>query len=96
MTEHVPYFEGELGRMLLARSVVDRAAERRTDEEWLAAAWAGEGTRVFAVDDSRAEAVLDPEPGLVFHPGPVFDALYPGAERYFLGALAIMPVKKVK
>jgi len=85
MTEHVPYFEGELGRMLLARSVVDRAAERRTDEEWLAAAWAGEGTRVFAVDDSRAEAVLDPEPGLVFHPGPVFDALYPGAERYFLG-----------
>lgn len=85
MTEHVPYFEGELGRMLLARSVVDRAAERRTDEEWLAAAWAGEGTRVFAVDDSRAEAVLDPAPGLVFHPGAAFDALYPGAERYFLG-----------
>ena len=85
MTEQARYFEGELGRMLLARSVVDRAAERRTDEDWLAAAWADPGTRVFAVGDSRAEAVLDPDPGLVFHSGEVFDARYPEAERYFLG-----------
>ncbi|MBS2546050.1 NAD(+) diphosphatase [Catenulispora sp. NL8] len=79
------FFEGELGRMLLARSVIDRAGERRTDDEWLAAVWADPGTRAFAVDDSRAEAVLDPEAGLVFRPGAVFDAGYPEAERYFLG-----------
>ena len=79
------YFEGELGRMLLARSVVDRAAERRTDEAWLAAAWADPDTRVFGVDDSRAEAVLDPSASLVFRDGAFFDARYPGAERFFLG-----------
>jgi NAD+ diphosphatase len=79
------HFEGELGRMLLARSEVDRAGERRTDAEWQAAAWADVRTRVFAVYDSRAEAVLDPEPALVFRSGPETDELHPGAERYFLG-----------
>jgi NAD+ diphosphatase len=82
MTEH---FEGELGRMLLARSEVDRAAERRTDDAWQAAAWADGGTRVFAVDDSKAEAVLEPGAGLVFRAGAYFDARFPDAERYFLG-----------
>src|SRR5436189_1197554 len=87
MTEHFEgrHFEGELGRMLLARSQVDRAAERRTDDAWQAAAWAAAGTRVFAVDDSKAEAVLEPSAGLVFREGAYFDARYPDAERYFLG-----------
>ena len=85
MSAQTRYFEGELGRMLLARSGVDRAAERRTDGEWLAAAWADPRTRVFAVDDSRVEAVLAPEPGLVFRDGAFFDARYPAAEHYFLG-----------
>lgn len=79
------YFEGELGRMLLARSDVDRAAERRTDDAWLADAWARAGTRAFAVADNRAEAVLDPDAALVYRPPATFDARHPGAERYFLG-----------
>jgi NAD+ diphosphatase len=45
---------GILGRLTLARSGVDRAAERRTDTAWLAAAWAEPGTRVLAIDDGRA------------------------------------------
>jgi NAD+ diphosphatase len=45
---------GILGRLTLARSGVDRAAERRTDTTWLAAAWAEPGTRVLVIDDSRA------------------------------------------
>ncbi|NUR26336.1 MAG: hypothetical protein HOV83_10890, partial [Catenulispora sp.] len=85
MSGQAPYFEGELGRMLLARSDLDRSAERRVDEDWLAAAWADPATRVFAVDDSRAEADLDPAPRLVFRDGTFFDARYPGAERFFLG-----------
>jgi NAD+ diphosphatase len=85
MSGQAQYFEGELGRMLMARSDVDRAGERRTDGEWLAAAWADPRTRVFAVDDSRVEAELDPEPGLVFRDGAFFDARYPVAEHYFLG-----------
>ncbi|MFL6110618.1 MAG: NAD(+) diphosphatase [Catenulispora sp.] len=85
MSGQTRYFEGELGRMLLARSDVDRSAERRTDADWLAAAWADPGTRVFAVDDSRAEAVLEPAAALVFRDGAFFDAWYPGTERFFLG-----------
>jgi NAD+ diphosphatase len=79
------HFEGELGRMLLARSEVDRAGERRDDAEWQAAAWADPGTRVFAVHDSKAEAVLEPSPALVFTTGAEADARHPDAERYFLG-----------
>jgi NAD+ diphosphatase len=45
---------GILGRLTLARSGVDRAAERRTDTAWLAAAWAEPATRVLVIDDSRA------------------------------------------
>ncbi len=45
---------GILGRLTLARSGVDRAAERRTDTAWLAAAWAEPGTRVLVIDDGRA------------------------------------------
>jgi len=45
---------GILGRLTLARSGVDRAAERRTDTAWLAAAWAKPGTRVLVIDDGRA------------------------------------------
>jgi NAD+ diphosphatase len=45
---------GILGRLTLARSGVDRAAERRTDTAWLAAAWAEPGTRVLVIDDGQA------------------------------------------
>jgi NAD+ diphosphatase len=45
---------GVLGRLTLARSAVDRAAERRTDTAWLDAAWAEPSTRVLVVADGRA------------------------------------------
>ncbi len=45
---------GILGMLPLARSAVDRAAERRTDPAWLAAAWAAPDTRVLPIDDGRA------------------------------------------
>src|SRR5580692_10727463 len=45
---------GILGMLPLARSAVDRAAERRTDPAWLASAWAAPGTRVVPIYDGRA------------------------------------------
>jgi NAD+ diphosphatase len=45
---------GILGKLPLARGGVDRAAQRRTDTAWLAAAWAEPGTRVLVVADGRA------------------------------------------
>jgi NAD+ diphosphatase len=46
--------EGPLGELALSRATVDRAAERRTDADWLALAWADPRTRVLVVSDSRA------------------------------------------
>ncbi len=43
-----------LGGLALARGEVDRATHRRTDQGWLAAAWAEPRTRVLMVDDGRA------------------------------------------
>jgi NAD+ diphosphatase len=51
-----PAAQGILGTLTLARSAVDRAAERRTDAAWLDAAWAEPGTRVLVIDDGRALA----------------------------------------
>ena len=45
--------EGPLGRLALARSTVDTATVRRTDDAWLAAAWADPATRVLRVHDGR-------------------------------------------
>ena len=38
----------------LARSAVDRTSHHRTDQAWLAAAWADEGTRVLVLDHGQA------------------------------------------
>jgi NAD+ diphosphatase len=38
----------------LSRGTVDRAAERRTDEDWLETAWASSTSRVLLVSDGRA------------------------------------------
>lgn len=77
----------------LARTAVDRAAEHRTDEAWLAAAWSHPGTRVLTVSGGRA-LVVDSESAhgaarsarrpaeLVLFPS--FEAPV-GGERYFLG-----------
>jgi NAD+ diphosphatase len=66
--------------LALARAAVDRAAHRRTDEEWLDKAWHASGARVIRVSEGRAEVAGDP-PGLVFGtPSEVADG-----ERFFLG-----------
>jgi len=45
---------GVLSGLSLARSAVDRVSHRRSDEAWLAAAWADKGTRVLVLDDGQA------------------------------------------
>jgi NAD+ diphosphatase len=58
---------GPLGELALARGTVDRVTRRRTDKDWIDAAWKDPGTRVLVVrdgqalvrmDDARAELVL--------------------------------------
>ena len=46
--------DGGLTGLALARGSVDRASARRDDTEWLAAAWADEGTRVLILDGAQA------------------------------------------
>jgi NAD+ diphosphatase len=66
-----PAGPGILGTLTLARSAVDRAAERRTDTAWLDAAWAEPGTRVLVIDDGRALARFSADGAeLVFMPPP--------------------------
>jgi NAD+ diphosphatase len=48
-----------LSGLVLSRGTVDRAAERRRDTEWLAAAWAHPGTRVVVVEHGQALVRVD-------------------------------------
>jgi NAD+ diphosphatase len=66
------------GPLALSRAGVDRAAERRTDEDWLARAWGDPGSRVILVADGRVAADGD---GLRVVP----PAAAPPGERYLLG-----------
>ncbi len=66
--------------LALARAAVDRAAHRRTDDDWLDKAWQDPATRVLLVSGGRAEVSGDP-PALVLRP----PGELPGAERFFLG-----------
>lgn len=64
---------------------IDRAAHRRLDEAWLAAAWSHPTTRVFVVSGGQA-LIEDTEDGcteLVTMPS--FDAPVTESHRYFLG-----------
>jgi NAD+ diphosphatase len=45
---------GVLTGLALARGTLDRAGARRDDEQWLAAAWADETTRVLVLDGAQA------------------------------------------
>jgi NAD+ diphosphatase len=66
------------GRLTLARSATDRAAHHRSDDAWLARAWADRRTRVLVVGGGRtlvrgdALELLEP-------------AAAPAGERYLLG-----------
>jgi NAD+ diphosphatase len=68
-----------LSWLALSRGTIDRAAEHRRDEAWLAAAWADPRTRVLVVHDGQA--LVTPEHSLVMV-GP--DEAGEG-ERYLLG-----------
>jgi len=66
--------------LVLARSEVDRAVERRADDAWLAAAWAAPETQVLLVDHGQVP-VADDGTSLAWC-GP---ADVPSGERYLLG-----------
>jgi NAD+ diphosphatase len=73
---------GPLGRLALSRSAVDRATQRRTDPEWIEAAWADPRTRVIVVHASQALGrTVDDQPELVF----ASTAEAPEGTRFFLG-----------
>ena len=58
---------GPLGRLALSRSAVDRATQRRSDAEWIEAAWADPRNRVVVVHASQALGrIRDGRPELVF------------------------------
>jgi NAD+ diphosphatase len=81
-TDEAQRIEAELGGFVLARSGVDRAAARRGDDAWLAAAWADPQTRVLVLDDSRALVRFGSERAeLIFVP----PAEAPEGVRFLLG-----------
>jgi NAD+ diphosphatase len=73
---------GGLRNLALSRGEVDRSTARRTDKEWLAAAWADPATRVLAVQDGQALVRSgDGRAELVF----VSPAQAPDGVRFLLG-----------
>jgi NAD+ diphosphatase len=63
----------------LGSGAIDRAADRRSDSDWLARAWTDDRTRVFRVSEGTAEVSGDP-------PRLVLSAPFPTrSERYLLG-----------
>ena len=68
----------------LARSGVDRAAEHRNDEAWLAAAWSHPDTRVLTVSGGKALVADGGDGGAELVLLPSFEAP-DGGDRYFLG-----------
>jgi hypothetical protein len=68
------------GSLALSRSVLDRAADRRRDEEWLAGAWAAPDTQVALLAGDRLAVTAD-RTGLRLIPPAEAGA----GERIFLG-----------
>ncbi|MQY03543.1 NAD(+) diphosphatase [Actinomadura macrotermitis] len=71
--------ETPLEWLALARGTLDRAALRRRDEDFLAAAWADPRTRVLVVEGGRA--LVTPGPALLLRP----PADAPEGDRWLLG-----------
>ena len=71
-----------VGGIALTRHQVERATARRSDDEWLAAAWADPATRVLVIEDGSALARIgDGAAELIFtEPG-----LAPDGTRFLLG-----------
>jgi len=70
-----------LGWLALSRGTLDRVAERRRDEVWLARAWADPHTRVLVVEQGSAPVRVQDTPALVF----LSSVEAPAGERYLLG-----------
>ncbi|HZX04527.1 NAD(+) diphosphatase [Kribbella sp.] len=68
------------GSLTLSRSVLDRAADRRRDDDWLEKAWAAADTQVVAVAGDKIQ-VLDDRTALRF----VRPSEAPEGRRIFLG-----------
>jgi len=66
------------GPLPLARADVDRAGDRRSDDEWLHAAWKDSGTRAFVV----ADGLVAVEQGRLVLEEPT---QMPDGDRFFLG-----------
>jgi NAD+ diphosphatase len=77
--------------LALARSAVDRAAEHRTDEAWLAAAWSSPQLAVVRTSKGSAAVVGDP-PGLALD---VVPDVGPD-RRFFLGVEGDRPFYSVE
>ncbi len=84
-----PSDRGLLAGLSLARGTLDRRADLRGDEAWIAQAWGDPGTRVIAVHDACAP-VRGPAdaPALVLLPP---DEIPEGAETAFLGVADGVP-----
>lgn len=67
--------------LALSRGTLDRATERRSDEEWLDRAWADPHARVLVVERGNALVRVQDTPALVLVP----PAEAPPGERYLLG-----------
>jgi NAD+ diphosphatase len=83
---------GPLGRLVLARSAVDRQAELRLDEPALAAAWSNPDTRVLVVSEGRALVLDEVDPVAQGNPDAPLARLVllssldaPEGERFYLG-----------
>ena len=71
-----------LAALALARGTVDRVTEKRTNQDWLDAAWKDPATRVLVVFDGHALVRLDDEHAeLIFVP----PAEAPAGTRLLLG-----------
>jgi NAD+ diphosphatase len=67
-------------RLALSRSVLDRAADRRRDDDWLAKAWERDGTQVVLIAGDQLSVGAD-RTSLAF----VTPAAAPAGDRIFLG-----------
>jgi NAD+ diphosphatase len=71
-----------LDSLALSRGTVDRLTEKRSDREWLDAAWADPATRVLVVSDGQALARIDDDQALLLFVPP---DQAPAGTRFLLG-----------
>ena len=71
-----------LDSLALSRGTVDRLTEKRSDREWLDAAWADPATRVLVVSDGQALARIDDDQALLLFVPP---DQAPDGTRFLLG-----------